>query len=162
MKARRKTILVWGAIALLLLTGCAGTTTRSLGVDASDVAEIQYYEYPWGSVPSTLDRLTIDDPAAIAEWLRGYKDMPTTAWDPEDAGDAIGKETRSTRFILADGDIVEVTTIWVSGHNVIVVWPDGKVYTTEWGSPGTMKAWQERGMIQEVDAAERPKVALPG
>jgi len=162
MRARSRFIAGSVAFALLLLTGCAGTTPRSLGLTTSEVAEIQYYEYPWGEVPATLERLTIDDPAAITEWLRGVTDMPTTDWDPADADDAVGKETRSTRFVLTDGDTVEMTTIWVSGQNVIVVWPDGNVYTTAWGSPGKMKAWSERGTMEEVDAAERPKVNLPG
>lgn len=94
--------------------------------------------------------------------MRAFTNMPTREYLPSEVGLLDGKETQSTRFLLEDGRTVEVTEIWVGPHNVIVMWPDGTASTTEWGSPQLMQAYKEAGILETVDASERPRAELPG
>jgi hypothetical protein len=144
------------------LAGCAPQATRSLGVSAEDVVAIQYYEYPWSQLSESVERLTVDDREVIDERVKSFTDMPAESFVPSNVGPLAGKETQATRFLLKDGSNVEVTKIWVRPFLSVVIWPDGTVSTTEWGSPQLMSAYRGAGTVETVDAAEVPRATLPG
>jgi hypothetical protein len=158
---RARTGAALAAISLALLAGCAGISERSLGVDADDVASLEYYEYRWSEAPADVERLTIDDPEVLAEWVRAYTDMPVSDVAEADTVGLDGQQTQSSRFILTDGRRIEITTIWRGPKDVIVLWPDGTASHTTWGSPDLFDAYDEVGRVAEVSAAELPAAELP-
>lgn len=54
-------------------------------------------------MPDTVDRLTVRDPAIIAEWMRAFTDMPLRAYTPDEPDEFDGAQTQSSRLILTDG-----------------------------------------------------------
>ncbi|MDT3329226.1 hypothetical protein Q9S78_00960 [Microbacterium sp. KSW-18] len=157
---------LWGvatvltAVCVTLLVGCAPVAEKSLGITVDDVAFVEYYEYPWGDVPDTIDRLTLDVPEVLSEFVRAYSDMPVTDASPSDLNDLAGGQTQSTRFVLTDGRTIEISKVWLGPKDAIVLWPDGTVSKTEWGSPELFDAYESVGTIDEVDAADRPGATL--
>lgn len=163
MRASTIPAAVVTAVCVVALSGCALLVEkRSLGIAADEVAVVEYYEYRWGDAPETIERLTIDDPEVVAEWVRAYTDMPVSDVDPAELGTPTGEQIQSTRFTLEDGRRVEISGILLGPKNVVVLWPDGTAKRTVWGSPGLLEAYEGVGVVDEVDAAERPDVALPG
>lgn len=152
---------------MVFVTGCNPFVThRSIGVDASEVSVIEFYEYAWGEDLETVKRLTLDSDEVgrelIDEWVDGYTGMPTTGIGQRSIDDASGKQAQSVRFILSDGTAVEVTTIFLGYHDVLVIWPDGTANHTEWGAPDLLDYYSEFGVVEQVDADERPQAELPG
>jgi hypothetical protein len=167
MTRSRQAVLSLIVATTVLLTGCNPFVShRSIGVDATDVATIEFYEYPWGEDTETVDRLTLvnspDNREVIEEWVRSYTDMPLTPIGSNAIGDAIGKQAQGVRFTLADGGAVDVTTIFVGRRDVIVIWQDGTVDRTDWGAPDLLAYYSEFGTVEQVDASERPQAELPG
>lgn len=79
------------AVGVTLLVGCApAAALRCLGIAADDVAYVEYYEYPWVDVPDPIERLTIDDPDILSEWVRAYAGMPVTDVSRSDLDDLAG------------------------------------------------------------------------
>ncbi|MFL0565281.1 hypothetical protein [Microbacterium sp. 179-I 1D1 NHS] len=149
--------MILTAVGVTLLVGCApAAAERSLGIAANDVAYVEYYEYPWADVPDPIERLTIDDPDILSEWVRAYAGMPVTEVSRSDLDDLAGGQTQSTRFVLTDGRRIEISTVWLGPKDVIVLWADGTASKTAWGSPDLFAAYEDAGVVDEVDAAERP------
>lgn len=163
MRTRSLLSTALSAVCVLTFSGCApGVTERSLGIDVDGVSAVEYYEYPWSDVPEELERLTIDDPDVLSEWVRAYTDVPVSDVSGADEDGLIGKQTQSSRFILKDGRTIEISAIWLGPQDVIVVWPDGMVSRTTWGSPDLFDAYEDTGVVQGVSAEDRPAVALRG
>ncbi|CAL4861121.1 hypothetical protein [Microbacterium sp. MM2322] len=160
MKTTKIATLAASAICVTLLAGCAPTAEKSLGISADDVASVEYYQYPWGDVPDTIERLTIDNPEVLSEFVRAYSDMPVTDASPSALDDLAGGQTQSTRFVLTDGRKIEISRVWLGPADVIVLWPDGTASKTVWGSPELFDAYDSVGTVDEVDAAERPAATL--
>jgi len=166
MPSSRATVLVIVAVLTLLLAGCNPFVShRSLGVSATDVAEIEFYDYTWGVDARTIDRLTIVNDRAnrevIDDLLRMFTDMPTTAVSAGARDDAVGAQALGVRYTLEDGSNVEVTRVLIERYDIIVIWPDGTASHTEWGSPDTFDYYSEFGTVEQVDASERPQAELP-
>ena len=112
-------------------------------------------------MPETLEQLTIEKPEILREWVRAYTKVPVTEASKTDEEELKGKQTQSSRFLLKDGRSVEFSAIWVGPKDVIVVWPDGSVGETTWGSPDLFNFYETSGSVREVGADERPIVSLP-
>lgn len=161
MRAPWGVATVLTAVCVTVLAGCAPVAEKSLGITVDDVASVEYYEYPWGEVPHTIERLTIDDPEVLSAFVRAYSDMPVADVSPSDLDVLAGGQTQSSRFVLTDGRKIEITAVWLGPKDVIVLWPDGAASRTQWGSPDLFDAYESVGTVEDVDAAERPSVVFP-
>jgi hypothetical protein len=153
-------------VTAALLGGCQPLSTqRTIDVDAEQVALVELYEYPWGRVPDLVDhaRITRDEAGdeVIEELVAMFTDMPVTSLAADALDNVEGKQTLGVRYTLDDGRTVEVTRIFISHHDVVVIWPDRSADHTEWGSPDLVAYYGQFGEADQVDALERPAAELP-
>lgn len=145
---------------MLLTTACSRQDHRSLGVDPAHVTSVDmyFYNYSVAQTPDKVTRTSITDAALIKEIVHGFTAVPLDA-----VGDAVkradGAETAGLTFTLDDGSTVQLTQIFISAHNVIIVWDDGSVRHTQWGVP-LVDYYEKLGPTGEVDSAERPVASL--
>ncbi|NTV38378.1 MAG: hypothetical protein HGA51_00235 [Demequinaceae bacterium] len=146
--------------AMLLTTACGRQEHRSVGVDPARVTSVDMYFYDHSAAqnPTTVTRTTITDAALIKEIVHGFTDVPLDhIGDSVDRAD--GAETAGLRFTLDDGSTVQLTQIFISAHDVLIVWDDGSVRHTQWGVP-LVDYYEKLGPSGDVDPAERPVASL--
>lgn len=152
-------------VAAVTLSGCGlFSQTRSLEVSVDDVAAVELYEYPWGDEPGTVHRATVvredGNDEVVAELVSMFTDMPTSRLSSWTSEQVAGKQALGVRYLLEGGSAVEVTRIFVGFHEVVVIWPDGEATATRWGSPDLIDYYGEIGVVEEVDADQRPAAEL--
>lgn len=166
MRSSRRGAYTLAVLTAVLLGGCQSLSTqRTIDVDAEHVTMVELYEYPWGRVPELVDhaRITRDEAGdeVIEELVAMFTGMPVTSLAADALDDVDGKQTLGVRYTLDDARVVEVTRIFISHHDVVVIWPDGSADHTEWGSPDLVPYYGQFGDVEQVDAGERPAAALP-
>ncbi len=149
-----------GALSLLILAGCGTQSESSIDLDPDDVAAVELYFYDYPGDGSEMQRTTVEHPGLVAELVHAFTDMPVRSLGGlED--DLPGSRAAGVRFVLDDGDQVEMTQVFVSPHNVAIFWPDGSVERTTWGVPLVDYYPEEGSELEEIAASEAPAATLP-
>lgn len=118
----------------LLLAACSPTTTRSLDIEPSEVASVELYFYGYSDQPGSIDRVEFTDRGLIEEQVSAFTDVPVSK-AAHTLEDIQGERATGIRFVLTSGETVELTQVFVDFYDVVLLWPDGQLYSTEWGSP---------------------------
>ncbi|MCB0911606.1 MAG: hypothetical protein KDB60_08325 [Propionibacteriaceae bacterium] len=159
----RRSLRLGSVVALaLLLTGCPSPPTHTAehivpGFGYADVDRIEVYTYRYAGSPSDVRLSVLTDRREIATWVDYLTDLPAS---PANLGTdtLVGADADGFRFHLRDGSTWEVTHLFCSfscegGPQNTLVWPDGTVQATDYGSPSGLTG-------TPVDAAERPKAVV--
>lgn len=150
-----------------LLAGCAlFTAERSSGVDAARVAQVELYEYAWGAEEEHVDVARIprssSNTEVITELVGMFHEMPTTPLGSVNHEDVDGAPTLGVRYLLDDGEQVEMTRIFLGHQDVVVIWPDGQATRSTWGAPDLIDYYGPFGEVSQVGASEAPAAVLAG
>lgn len=128
----------------LLLSGCPGPAAHTServepGFGVADVERIEVYTYAFSDAPADILLSVLTDRRELATWVSYLTDLPTSPAHV-DAAALTGSDADGFRFHLRDGSTYEVTHLFV-GPNLpggvanFLVWPDGTVKQTDFGSP---------------------------
>ena len=125
-------------LCTLPLVGCPGPATHTQssvdpGFGVSDVELLEVYTYRFSTSPQVVRRAVVTDRREISTWVAYLTDLPASPADP-DPGELAGLETDGFRFHLRNGTSYEVTHLF-RGRPDVLVWPDGTVMETDYGSP---------------------------
>lgn len=144
--------------AMLLLAGCPGpsrftATSVDPGFGTSDVDHLEVYSYRFAAAPEQVGLTVVTDRRAITTWVEFLTDLPASPADPV-AAQLAGAKAAGFRFQLRDGTSYEVTHLFLGGQGNVLIWPDGTVVTTDYGSPiGYAGA--------PVNPDQRPRAVIP-
>ena len=122
------------AVLAVLLAGCSPTATQSVEFGANDVRAIDphFFTYDGSGPPAEATHIT--DSEAIEELVVAFTDVPgaTVAQLPTRSD---GAQATTVDYTLMDGSEVTLTQVFVDYHDVFIMWPDGTIQETDWGSP---------------------------
>jgi hypothetical protein len=110
-----------------------------LGFGFADVKRVDVYTYHFSESPRDVRLTTLTDRREIATWVSYFTDLPTDAASVE--ADALsGGDADGYRFYLRNGSIFEITHVFIGpnrpgGVSNFLIWPDGTVRKTDYGSP---------------------------
>ena len=160
MSPYSRVIATVGAASLFALTGCLFQSESSIALDPTDVETVELYFYAYPGDGSEVQRTTVDHPGLVAELVHAFTDMPMRSLGGlED--ELPGSRAAGVRFILENGEQVDMTQVFVSHKNVAIFWPDGSVERTTWGVPLVDYYPVEGSELEEVAASEAPAATLP-
>ncbi|MFD2840657.1 hypothetical protein ACFSYH_08750 [Populibacterium corticicola] len=120
------------------------------------VIELELFEYPYAKHPPEAKRTVITDPVVISEITKFFDGTPVKPYRGSSEL-LLDKTATAFRMHLADGSVVEATHIFAGNYNTVLFWPDGAVYSTEWGRPYE-GFYDDLGVTEQVSGAEVPVV----
>lgn len=152
------------AMAVVLVTlsasGCAISIDElDPGFGPSDVEYVEIYGYPYSEAPSEVSVTAVADRALLDSMglLDMLVDKPISDLDPKLADRLVGAPADGLRYILRDGTTYEVTQVFVDVDEVVLIWPDGTVAESTFGSPISA----ELEDMVPTDPSDRPHADLP-
>ncbi len=127
-------IVVLVVIAIIAIREFVPTKRVLAEVADGSVVSLELFEYPYATHPPEAKRTVITDPVVISEITKFFDGTPVKPYRVSSEL-LVGKTATAFRMHLADGSVVEATHIFVGNYNTVLFWPDGVVYSTEWGRP---------------------------
>lgn len=138
---------------VLLGSGCFSTEVNlDLEFGFSDVAVLEVYSYEFALSPTEVHMSVVSDRREIATWVSYLTDLPIEPVSIR-TEDAFGVAADGFRFHLRDGTTYEVTHLFFGPKSSVLVWPDGQIVKSDYGSPTGYSG-------QRVDPRERPSAVL--
>lgn len=147
-------------LVTLSASGCATSTDEvDPGFGPSDVEYVEIYGYPYSGAPWEVSVTTVTDRALLDSigLLDMLVDKPITDLEPEVADRVVGAPADGVRYVLRDGTTYEVTQVFVDVDQVVLIWPDGTVAQSTFGSPIS----SELEGVVPTDPNDRPRADRP-